>query len=156
MSPIYVIRAAVLVLALSSLQGQSQAQQPRQPPTKAEVQSQPASRSDPVPENKSAVPGTLPQAGGKKRFLEDWLPSNPDEVRKSLLTALLTLATALIVFFSKQLGHGARRIGTFLWTRLRVQRASETHYRRSIAKELRSIQLFRMMFTNSRIHGHVA
>lgn len=77
-------------------------------------------------------------------WLSSWLPSDPDETRKIVLTAVLTVLGTLFVVFFKKIAAATRDAADWAWRRLRVERAIEGTYLKKLAKELRFIQLFSM------------
>src|SRR5256885_15887438 len=87
----------------------------------------------------SILQTTNPQTGIRR-----WLPSNADDIRKALLTSVLTLVVALIVFFSKHISRGLKAAFVFGWKRIKLQKVAETLYRRRLASDLRAIQILRM------------
>lgn len=92
---------------------------------------------------------TLPVAtaappGEPASWLDQWLPSDRDETRKIVLAAVLTAAFTLLVVFFRQVASFVSRLSGKLWAKLRVERSIDSHYRKRLARELRTIQILQM------------
>jgi hypothetical protein len=76
--------------------------------------------------------------------LRHWLPSNPDEIRKAVLTATLAVLVTLLGIFFKSVAAAFRTAIHWLWERIKIDRAQEARYRKSLAKSLRTVQILGM------------
>lgn len=88
----------------------------------------------------TAIPNPTPSLTGIAR----WLPSNPDEVRKAILTAVLSALGALFVVYFQKIIAGLRGVIEWVWNRIKVEQAVEARCRKRLAKELRAIQILDM------------
>lgn len=100
--------------------------------------------STPLPTSSTSAGPVSLTATPQSSWMSRWLPSDPEETRKIVLTAILTLLTTLFVVFFKQIAAGARKSINWLWTRVRIEHMITRRYCRNLAGELRTIQILSM------------
>lgn len=72
------------------------------------------------------------------------IPSDAEEVRKIVFASLLTLIVTLLAVFFGTIVTSIRRAANWAWSRIKIERAQEARYRKSLAKSLRTVQILRM------------
>ena len=98
-------------------------------------------RLEPLLHSNTPLP---PKKASQRPWLDQWLAGDQNETRKIILTAVVTVLGTLFVVFFKNIIGAANSAAIWLWKRLRVEKAIEGNYRKKLARELRSIQLFNM------------
>jgi len=80
----------------------------------------------------------------KQGGIKSWLPKNSEEIRKAVLTAVLSVLGTLFIIFFKKIVSCVEVLLRWIWSRIKVERAVEARYRSKTAKSLRSIQILEM------------
>lgn len=138
------VRRVFLCALLFALIGHSQGGQHLSPVALGQGTSFPVTIRQTQSSSTGSEPTPTAAAPASPEGLHRWLPHDPDDLRKALLTFLLGLLSALLIVFFKRVLRILKSAIDWAWNRIRTEKALETRYRRRLSKELRAVQILSM------------